>query len=201
MNRFEPAETSLDAAENRRITLSNIVTVAFVVVLLGWGWIMRGGAVNATVPFRDEINGINAQIPANWLLTEKEAGIVFRVEDPQARPFKTTIQISLQVVGDDAEARNIVDLLKLQGPLQLSGYRALSEETFKIGEDDAVRINYAYVSQELNPFLESLPIVVRGEDVVVLRGNQAVIITFRDADQSFDAHYFYFENFLATLEY
>src|SRR5688572_29484770 len=105
MNRFEPAETSLDAAENRRITLSNLVTVAFVIALLGWGWIMRGNAVNATIPFRDEINGINAQIPANWLLTEKEDDIVFRVEDPQARPFKTSIQISLQVVGDDAEAR------------------------------------------------------------------------------------------------
>jgi hypothetical protein len=201
MRQFEPVQAATNAETNRRLALNSLFAIALVVLFLGWGWLMRQQAINAAIPYEDEINGIRANIPANWLLSEGVDGTVFRVQNPEARPFKTTIQISVQTVGEDATPRNVVDLLKLQGPLKLSGYRALAEQDIRLGEDEAVRIDYSYVSQELNPFLEALPVVIQGVDVVVLRGNQAVIITFRDAASTFNNNYFYFRSFLNSLEY
>lgn len=201
MRDMQSSSELTDARIQRRIILNSLIGIAVALGLLGWGWLQRSSAVNSTIAFEDEINGIRAQIPMNWLLSEGDGQTVFRVQDLGARPFKTTIQVSIQAVGPDATPRNVVDLLKLQGPLELPNYRSFSEEVIQLGEDEAVRINYVYVSNELNPFLEASPVVVRGEDVVVLRGNQALIITFRDADSTFDDNRFYFANFLRTLEY
>ncbi len=191
----------MDPQDRRRVVLNSALAIAFAILLLFWGWSQRTSAVNAVIAYDDETSGIRAQIPLNWLLSQGEDETVFRVQNPSARPFKTTIQVSIETVGVDAVPRNVVDLLKLQGPLKLPGYTPLSEERFTLGEDEAVRINYAYFEVELNPFLETAPIVVRGEDVVVLRGNQAIIITYREADQNFEENHFYFDNFLRTLEY
>lgn len=201
MRDLQSSSELTDARIQRRIILNSLIGIAVALVLLGWGWMQRSSTVNATIAFEDEINGIRAQIPVNWLLSEGDDQTVFRVQDVGARPFRTTIQVSIQAVGPDATPRNVVDLLKLQGPLELPNYRSFSEEIIQLGEDDAVRINYVYVANELNPFLEASPVVVRGEDVVVLRGNQALIITFRDADNTFDENRFHFANFLRTLEY
>lgn len=201
MRDFEAVDSLDDPQLRRRIVFNSTLAVAFALMLLFWGWSQRNGAVNSVIAYDDETSGIRALIPLNWLLSQGEDGTVFRVENPSARPFKTTIQISIETVGPDAVPRNVVDLLKLQGPVRLPGYTSLSEERFTLGEDDAVRINYAYFEVELNPFLETAPIVVRGEDVVVLRGNQAIIITYREAEQNFEKNHFYFDNFLRTLEY
>lgn len=201
MRDFEPLNENIDTLERRRIILNSLLAIVVTVALLGWGWLQRNSTINATIPFQDDINGIRAQIPVNWLLTEGGSSTIFSVQDPGARPFKTTLQISIRAVGPDATPRNVVDLLKLQGPLELPNYRSFGEETFQLGEDEALRISYVYVDNESNPFLASTPVVIQGEDVVVLRGNQALIITFRDAASTFEANYFYFENFLRTLEY
>jgi hypothetical protein len=201
MRELQPSADQNDARVQRRIILNSLIGIAIAIMLLGWGWLQRSGALNSTIAFEDEINGIRAQIPVSWLLSEGDEQTVFRVQDLGARPFRTTIQVSIQAVGPEATPRNVVDLLKLQGPLELPNYRSFSEEVIQLGEDEAVRINYVYVSNERNPFLEASPVVVRGEDVVVLRGNQALIITYRDADSTFDENRFHFVNFLRTLEY
>lgn len=185
----------------RRITISSLLAIGFAIGMATIGLVMRNNALNATLLYVDELSGIRAQIPVDWLLSEGQDDTVFRAENPGGRPFKTLIQVSVETVGEDATPRNIVDLLKLQGPAKLSGYRALSEEDITLGEDEAVRITYNYVDQELNPFLDAIPITIRGEDVVVLRGNQAIIITYRDADSTFDDNRFYFLNFIRSIEY
>lgn len=201
MRDFRPRIDFTQPDIQRRVTISSAFAIIAAIAMLGFGYIMRNNALNATIAFEDEINGIRAQIPLDWLLTSGDGNPVFQVQDPGARPFKTLMQVSVQTVGPDASPRNVVDLLKLQGPLRLSGYTALAEEAIQLGDDDAVRITYFYVDVELNPFLEAKPLVVRGEDVVVLRGNQAIILTYRDADSTFDDNRFHFENFLRTIEY
>jgi hypothetical protein len=60
---------------------------------------------------------------------------------------------------------------------------------------------YAYAASEANPILQSIPIVVRAIDVVVLRSSQAVIITYRADAESFERNRHYFEAFLRALEF
>ncbi len=181
--------------------INSLLMIATALAMVGLGLVMRSNALNATELFEDRINGIQGQLPANWLLDTNSDEYVFRAEDAGGIPFKTLIQVSILTVGPDARPNNVVDALGLQGPEQLSTYTVLSRKATMLGEDDAIEISYVYVETESNPFLESEPIVVRGIDLVVKRGNQAIVFTFRDASETFDDNRFYFENFLQTVEY
>jgi len=59
---------------------------------------------------------------------------------------------------------------------------------------------YAYTQDERNPFQATVPLVVQGVDVVVLRRGQAVIITYREERSAFEEHLYRFENLLRTVE-
>lgn len=190
----DPSNTS------RRVQITSILAIVTALGMMALGMLFRNNNLNAVVEYNDDQNGIRALLPANWLLTTNNPEFIFRAEDPKARPFKTQILVSVQAVGPDATPRNVADLLSIQRQ-RLTAYGEFSRTEIKLGEDDAFQIDYTYTETETNPFLEALPIVVRGVDVVVLRGNQAVIFTFRDASFTFDANYYHFERFLASVEY
>lgn len=190
-----------DSGISRRVEVNSILAIVLAVGVFVAGMLIRDSVLTATVFYSDEQNGIRAQLPANWILSTNNPDYIFRVEDPSARPFKTLIQVSLQTVGLEASPRNVADLISIQGQARFTAFRELTREETRLGEDEAFIITYQYVETEPNPFLARLSIVVRGIDVVVLRGNQAVIFTFRDADSTFEAHRYRFDDFLATVEY
>lgn len=187
---------------SRRVTINSILMILTVLGMVFLGLVMRNSAFTATVFFNDEINGIRAQIPENWLIDQtSDEDYIFRAENIGGRPFQTIIQVSVKIVGPDATPRNVVDLLEVEGPTKLASYQVLSSEEFRLGDDEASQIIYTYVETDPNPFLEAIPIVVQGIDIVVKRGNQAIILTYRDASVAFDLNRFYFDRFLATVEY
>lgn len=199
---MRPFEAEQSSSPSRSIELNSIFAIVVAVGMLGLGLVMRNNSLGASILFRDQINGIRAQIPAQWLLdTSGGTNYVFRAEDPNGKPFKTLIQVSIRTVGPDASPQNVVDSLNVIGPSRLSNYGVLSTEPSRLGEDEAIEITYYYVQTEPNPFVQAVPIVVQGVDLVVTRGNQAIIFTYRDASEVFEKHRFYFENFLATVEY
>ncbi|MBI5931612.1 MAG: hypothetical protein HY862_20050 [Chloroflexi bacterium] len=201
MSYLENPKDFADSRIARLVNLNTGLAIIITVVVIGLGMILRGSILNATTPFKDEENGIRGQIPANWLLDANPPSYVFRAENPNARPFKTLIQASLQTVGPDANPRSVVDLLVVQGPNRLPGYDVQSILQTSLGEDEAVEIQYSFIQSDPNPFLQSVPVVVQGIDLVVLRGNQAVILTYRDAVDNFERNRPYFERFLQTVEY
>ncbi|MBN1679965.1 MAG: hypothetical protein JW966_06705 [Anaerolineae bacterium] len=175
------------------------LVMAGVVLFLGIS--MRSSSLNAAQVFENQEAGIRAQVPLNWLIDSKSDEYVIRAEDPNALPFKTLLQVSTLTVGPDAAPRNVLDILDIQRASQLSAYRVISrtEETLRDGTP-AIRMHYAYTQDERNPFLESLPVVVEGVDVVILRRSQALVITYREEQNSFDDNLYRFENLLQTLE-
>lgn len=192
----------VEEEESQRITIHSILIAVTALGMIVLGLVMRNSAFTATIAFNDEVNGIRAQIPANWLIDQtSDEDYIFRAENTGGRPFQTIIQVSVKIVGPDATPRNVVDLLEVEGPTKLAQYRVLSVEDIMLGDDEANRIIYTYVETEPNPFLEAVPIVVQGMDIVVKRGNQAIILTYRDASVAFDLNRFYFDRFLATVEY
>lgn len=192
----------VEEEESQRITIHSILIAVTALGMIVLGLVMRNSAFTATIAFNDEVNGIRAQIPANWLIDQtSEEDYIFRAENTGGRPFQTIIQVSVKIVGPDATPRNVVDLLEVEGPTKLAQFRVLSVEDIMLGDDEANRIIYTYVETEPNPFLEAVPIVVQGMDIVVKRGNQAIILTYRDASVAFDLNQFYFDRFLATVEY
>jgi hypothetical protein len=171
------------------------------VILMGLGVLMRDSATATTQPYQNEQSGIRARIPANWLLTTNEGDIVVQAEDPQAIPFKTLLRVSLVAVGGEATPRNVVDSLTLGRAGRLSTYRVLSIEPLTLGEDEALQMDYAFVQADNNPFLSAVPLVVQGRDVVVIRGNQAIVITYLEERSRFAEHEILFDNFLDSLEF
>ena len=92
---------------------ASVLTIALALIGLGIGFLMKDQIISATVPFRDLAAGILARYPQGWLL-DTEGDYVFRVRDPEAPRFLTTLQVQVIPIGEDAAARNILDDLTLK---------------------------------------------------------------------------------------
>lgn len=113
----------------RRVNLNSGLAIVVTLALIGLGMIFRAGILNATTAYEDEENGIRGQIPLNWLLDENQSDYVFRVENPNARPFKTLIQVQSpdrRAGCQSAQCRRFAGRTRPKSPTRLScaGYSA-----------------------------------------------------------------------------
>lgn len=185
----------------RQQRLGHFLTLLVIVLGLLYSLNLRTGVVNATVVYNDLRAGITVRYPANWLL-DTSGDYVFRVRDMSRIGFKTTLQITLRPISPDMSERNVLDSLNITRPITLSTYDIQSiQQILLTSETTATQMRYTYVDTETNPFLESFPIVVAGEDIITLSNNQAVIITFRTDARTFNQDYPIFLQFLRTLEF
>ena len=128
---------------------------------------------------------------------------VFRVRDMTQVGFKTSMQVETQPVGSETTPNNIQYLLDINRSQVTDGYDRLSNDEDYVFADESIglRGEYVFVYQDPNPFLQSVPIVVRGIDVITIRGGQAIIITFLTASESYADDITIFERFLASLDF
>jgi hypothetical protein len=174
--------------------------VLLTVGLVAAGVNLRGSVVNATRRFDSPEVGISVRYPASWLIDQTSTQYVFRVQDPAAIPFKTSITVSIIARGENSSAEEVLRDRSLKRSSQVAPYRSLGIETIRLRDGtEARQQTYAYAEVEKNPFLRSEPIIVRAVDVVVMRGRQAIIITFEADSLSFEQDMRFFEAFLATL--
>ena len=181
---------------------SLFLTLAFSAVALYVGTYLRDEALNATVTFVDSQAGIRAEYPENWLVNTT-GDAAFQVRDLATSGFKTTIKIAIQPINPDVTTeRNVLDALTLQRAQTLPSYTVQSVEAYTLpNEDEAVRVDYTFVAVAENPFLESVPIVVQGVDMLVNRQGQALVISFQYDVSTFQQNFAVFERFLDTLEF
>lgn len=162
---------------------------------------LRDTTITATVPYVDREAGIRAYYPQSWLL-DNNGDYVFRVRDMSQTGYKTTIQVDVQPVTINTSARNLLDSLNLNRAQSLSAYDVLSNDPFLLPNDQAATaMTYVFVASETNPFLESLPTIVEGLDVIVIQGGQAIIITFLSDVETYEQNYPVFQRFLNDLEF
>jgi hypothetical protein len=187
-------------ALNRNQRWNSYLVLAMAVAVLLLGIAVRDADLNAAVPYEDLEAGVRARVPRNWLLTTGGEDFVMRAEDPEAVPFKTMLQVSVLPVGTDASPDVVLNLLTIQRSVRLANYVHISRVDETLRGDPAKRMTYAYTDFERNPALQSIPVVVQGVDVVVLRRGQAVIVTYREERGKFDQNLYRFENLLDTVE-
>ncbi|MCC7447286.1 MAG: hypothetical protein IT324_07725 [Anaerolineae bacterium] len=188
---------------NFRQRWASYLTIAVAIAGLLGGLLLRNNMTNATVRFENKQSGIAVRYPVDWLLEQGQDDFVIRVQDPAATPFKTTLQISLQPIGEGARVAYILDLLNIDRAATLSAYRPLEIVPITLPNGSGIQgtqMTYAYVATESNPFLQTVPIVVRAIDVVVIRSSQAIIVTYQADAQSFERNRHYFDTLLRTLE-
>jgi hypothetical protein len=188
---------------NFRQRWASYLTIIVAVAGLVGGLLERSSIVDASLSFEDKQAGIAVRYPENWLLEQSQADFVLRVQDPAAVPFKTLLQIALQPIGSGTRsALDVLNPLSISRAGSLPAYRTLDSSPLTLPNGAQVtQMFYAYAYTEPNPVLQTVPITVLAVDVVVLRSNQAIIITYRADAQSFERNRHYFDAFLRTLEF
>lgn len=186
---------------------ASYLALAVAAVGLLAGYLLSQNVINATVPFSNPTFGIAARYPARWLLSDlsnaqanSSFNVVLRVEDAQAIPFKTSLQVALIPIGPDANATEILNALNISRGDKFSTFQRLSTDPTRLADGSpATQMTYAYAFVGSDQFQQSAPIMVRAVDVVVLRGSQAIVITYEADDRSFDHNQHFFDSFLRTL--
>ena len=187
-------------SESEDLTLrqrwANVFTILVCILMMLLGLNLRNQTLTATTFYESPQAGISAQYPQNWLI-DTDGSYVFRVRDMSRIGFKTTFLVTVQPVGADAQERNLADRLSLDRIVDFTDYRVQPLEMYDFPDGrDAQALNYTYVATDASPFLQSVPTVVRGLDILTISGGQAIIITFRADADNFEEELPRFEQFL-----
>jgi len=184
----------------QRQRYSHYFVLVYAVIAFIIGINLRDATLYATVPYADTEVGIRAFYPQNWLL-DTEGDAVLRVRDMAQTGYKTTIQVTVLPVTINMRARNILDNLIITRSQTLSEFGVLSLETTTLRDLPVTAMTYTFASGEINPFLESLPRIVQGYDILVIQGGQAVVITLLSDTENYAQTLPIFERFLDDLEF
>jgi hypothetical protein len=192
--------TGLREENTREQRWSHFLTAFVAVLMLLYGLNMRNSALTASSLYANPEAGIRVRYPQNWLIDESD-DYVLRVRDMSRIGFKTTILVSTRPVGSFTSERNIRDQLILERADNLIGYQSFTTEPYILSdESEGLRTDYAFVEAEINPSSETTLIPVHGTDIILIRGSQAIIITFLANAETFDDEFAYFSRFLNSLE-
>jgi hypothetical protein len=163
---------------------------------------LRDSALNATWIYTNTEAGIRAEYPQNWLI-DTDGDYVFRVRDVSKTGYPTTIQVSVRPVSAETPPRYVFDALTLSRSQTLASYNVLSSSVDFILPDESLAtiMNYTFAATENDPFLESVPIVIRGQDILTIRRGQAIIISFLTESVAYQQNYAIFEQFINSLEF
>ncbi|MFN8377154.1 MAG: hypothetical protein U0452_00645 [Anaerolineae bacterium] len=187
---------------SQRQRWSHIFTIAFAVLAIFLALQLKNANQTATVVYSDPVVGITVDYPQNWLL-DTTGDAVLKVSDESAEGFKTSIEVRVLPLGVGLAERNLVDNLILSRSQSLASFDVLERESMTLGEDErpATSLVFTYVASESNPFLESLPTVVEGMDVITTQGGQALIVTFLSDATSYEQNLAIFQRFLDEIDF
>ncbi len=179
---------------------SHYFVIVYAVVMVIISLNLRDSILYATVPYENTQAGIRVFYPQNWLL-DTDGDYVFRVRDMGQPDFKTTIQVQIIPISSESAVRNLLDNLAFTRFQVYAAYRQFPRPEITLTDGTtASAVDYTFVFNNTDPFLESLPSVVVGQDVIVLQRGQAVVISYQASADRYDEFYPIFQNFLAEMQ-
>lgn len=186
----------------QRQRYSHYFAIAFGFLGLLIGINLRDSVLSATALYTDPRAGLRAFYPENWLIDTSGEDAVFLARDMTQPGFKTTIQVNMLPVGPETTTRNVIEALTLSRSQTLAEYSVFSVEPYILEDQpEAIIQSYAFAAGEEAPFLEGLPAVVRGLDILTIKRGQAIVITFQSDASTYDQNLPIFQQFLAQLEF
>lgn len=196
---FEIIDTALKV-DSRFQRWSHLLAISFCFFGILIGINIRNSNLNATTTYINNEAGIRANYPAEWLL-DVDGSYVFRVQDISRPGFKTSIQIEIFPFTEEMSPANVIEDLSLSRARVLSTYDILGVRDYLLDDVPATLSEYTYVFTQANPFTQSVPIVVIGQDILVQRRGQAILISFLTDADSYGEDIAIFEAFLESLEF
>lgn len=180
---------------------AEVLVIAVTILGLGLGTVFIRSTSLQTWQYVSREAGIEAQYPAGWLVDEGGSYLA-RLRDPLARPFKNQIVITISPnTSNPTTIRTILDNLTFQRSVELAAYRVLSIDEPASNASTFTRMRYTFVDTDPNPFIERVPTVVLGLDVVIPDGDRVIVVTFMADENSFNADLPVFERFITSMIY
>jgi hypothetical protein len=181
---------------------SHYFVLIFAVIGLLIGINLRDSTLNARISYSDLEAGIRASYPNRWLV-DTSGEYIFRVSNVVQTGFSTSIAVDLQPISISTTSRNFLDSISLNRSQTLTGYRILEIDNLYALPDGrmATAMSYTFVTTETNPFLNAVPVIVEGLDIIDLREGQALIVSFLSDASYFDQNLVILEQFLVDLRY
>lgn len=201
MSQIQFSDQDNELTRNQR--LGHYFTLLFAAFALFAGFNLRNSLLFETVAYFDPEAGVRVNYPAGWLIDTGQSEYIFRAQDTSRIGFKTTLQISTLPFNTQMTARNVLDDLSLTRSTRLASYNVLSiPQGYRLPDGEAATLmEYAFVFRERNPFQESLPVVVIGRDILVIRRGQVILITFLANAQTYQTDLDIFQRFLVSLDF
>ncbi len=181
---------------------NHYLALAFIGLSLVIGANLRDSSLYATSLYENVEAGIRASYPRNWLIDTK-GDYIFRVRNFALLGYKTTIQVSTLPVGNETAIRNVIDNLTINRSQTLAAYRVLDVNYQYALPDDipATLMRYTFADTGSDPYLQSIPFVVEGIDILSVRRGQVIVISFLADQKNFAQEYETFQRFLLSLEF
>ncbi len=189
------------ARAQRRDRWVSWIVVAIFVIALVLGWVVKTLAESRTVAYDD--GAIRIHYPAGWFKAQATAPALLQVEDKWARPFRTTLTLERRPLPPDVgkPLALLQQTLTLERARNLTAYRVLeTEESVVIGRYAAMHVTFAYVESNPDPFMETMPVVIHGEDYIVPDGDQAYVFTLTAAEDNYAQAQRFLQNFVRSFE-
>ena len=185
-------------AIRRRDRWADWAVFALVAVALILGWALREAILFRTVPFTIAEAGISGRCPATWM---RETGDdpLLRVRDARGEEFGAVLELRSRPLAAEAEPVMVLDALTLERAGQEAAYRTLSTDQVVADGETATSRTFTYVYVDRNPYVERLPVVVRGTDLALRDDGRIIVVTFLAGADDFEAYYRYFRAFVESL--
>jgi len=177
------AEIRARAQQHDRLVDWLVVAMIVIALLAGWG--VKAAVEGRTVVA--EAGGLQLRYPAGWLKVNAEPPVLLRAEEwlGPARSVITVQRRPLPAVENPLAA--VQQALTLERARGWTAYRTLeTDENASIAGRPAQRVAFGYVEANPNPFLQTMPVVMYGEDYLIRAGNEVYIVTLTAAEAYYD---------------
>ncbi len=203
--------TRIRPVTGTRDRLADGLVWGLVLLGLALGWGLRTAVLNRTETFRDPDTGISVEYPAGWRQAGSttptaswpggNAGRLLRVREPWGS-FPTTLELRLRPLAVQEDPRLVLESLSLARGRTAVAYKPLHTDSVQVGEQVASRRTFTFVHTDSNPYLEQLPVVVLGSDVVLPLGDgRALVATLMAQAERFEDEQGRLHDLLDTLQY
>jgi len=190
---------SATRAIRRRERWAGGLVLALVAVALLLGLALREAVLSRTVPFSFADAGISGRCPAHWVRQAGEDPLL-RARDPLGGGCGSVLELRSRALMADAQPAIVLDALALERAGSEAAYRTLGTDQVLVSGWSATRRGFTYVHAACSPYVDQLPVVVRGMDLALRDGDRIVIVTLLASAERFDADYRYLRDFIESLE-
>ena len=171
---------------HRRDRWVSWIVVGVFIVALVLGWVVKTAAEGRSTTC--EVDGAHTSYPSGWVLADVELPVLLHAQDLWATPFRTTITLERRPVPQDVAKplSTIQNMIALERGQSWTAYRTLTlEDPVSVNGYAGMRTSFAYVEADPNPFFETVPVVMHGQDYVLPVGDQVYIATVTAAEANY----------------